>query len=31
MGLVGQAQRHNVLFQMLTTLAIKVMQAEITK
>lgn len=31
MGLADQAQRHNVLFQMLTTLAFKVMQAEIGK
>lgn len=31
MGLEDQAQRHNVLFQMLTTLAFKTMQAEITK
>lgn len=31
MGLEDQAQRHNVLFQMLTTLAFKVMQTEITK
>lgn len=31
MGMQDQAQRHNVLFQMLTTLAFKAMQAEITK
>lgn len=31
MGLEDQAQRHNVLFQMLTTLAFKAMQAQITK
>jgi hypothetical protein len=31
MGLEDQAQRHNVLFQMLTTLAFKTMQAEIAK
>ncbi|MBO4168886.1 phage protein Gp27 family protein [Cereibacter azotoformans] len=31
MGLEDQAQRQNVLFQMLTTLAFKVMQAEVTK
>ena len=31
MGMDDQAQRHNVLFQMLTTLAFKVMQSEITK
>lgn len=31
MGLDDQAQRQNVLFQMLTTLAFKVMQAEISK
>lgn len=31
MGMEDQAQRQNVLFQMLTTLAFKVMQAEITK
>lgn len=31
MGLEDQAQRHNVLFQMLTTLAFKTMQAEIIK
>lgn len=31
MGMDDQAQRHNVLFQMLTTLAFKVMQAEISK
>lgn len=31
MGLADQVQRHNVLFQMLTTLAFKVMQAEIGK
>lgn len=31
MGMEDQAQRQNVLFQMLTTLAFKVMQSEITK
>jgi hypothetical protein len=31
MGMEDQAQRHNVLFQMLTTLAYKVMQAEVNK
>ncbi|APZ54132.1 putative DUF3486 protein [Salipiger abyssi] len=31
MGLEDQAQRQNVLFQMLTTLAFKVMQAEVSK
>lgn len=31
MGMEDQAQRQNVLFQMLTTLAFKVMQAEVTK
>lgn len=31
MGLDDQAQRQNVLFQMLTTLAFKVMQAEVSK
>lgn len=31
MGLDDQAQRQNVLFQMLTTLAFKVMQAEVAK
>lgn len=31
MGIADQADRHNVLFQMLTTLAFKVMQAEIGK
>ena len=31
MGMEDQAQRQNVLFQMLTTLAYKVMQAEVTK
>lgn len=31
MGMDDQAQRHNVLFQMLTTLAFKVMQTEINK
>lgn len=31
MGLEDQAQRQNVLFQMLTTLAFKVMQAEVAK
>lgn len=31
MGMQDQAQRQNVLFQMLTTLAFKVMQAEVTK
>lgn len=31
MGMDDQAQRQNVLFQMLTTLAFKVMQAEVTK
>jgi hypothetical protein len=31
MGLEDQAQRQNVLFQMLTTLAFKVMQSEISK
>lgn len=31
MGLEDQAQRQNVLFQMLTTLAFKVMQAEVEK
>jgi len=31
MGLEDQAQRQNVLFQMLTTLAFKVMQAEVIK
>jgi hypothetical protein len=31
MGMDDQAQRQNVLFQMLTTLAFKVMQSEITK
>lgn len=31
MGLEDQAERHNVLFQMLTTLAFKAMQAEIAK
>lgn len=31
MGMEDQAQRQNVLFQMLTTLAFKVMQAEVSK
>ena len=31
MDMADQAQRHNVLFQMLTTLAFKVMQAEVEK
>lgn len=31
MGLEDQAQRQNVLFQMLTTLAFKVMQSEVTR
>ncbi len=31
MGMQDQAQRQNVLFQMLTTLAFKVMQAEVSK
>jgi hypothetical protein len=31
MGMDDQAQRHNVLFQMLTTLAFKVMQSEVAK
>jgi hypothetical protein len=31
MGMEDQSQRHSVLFQMLTTLAFKVMQSEITK
>ena len=30
-GLEEEAQRHNVLFQMITTLAFKVMQAQMTK
>jgi len=30
-GLEGEAQRHNVLFQMITTLAFKVMQSQMTK